>query len=265
MPSKANQYLGPTPIQITLLFIYTLTNSLTLFALTVLLLRNTYTLASNTTTIENWEIDRHDILVRRARANGGYLDGPDGKKIRIQRQEFPYDIGVWRNLKQAMGRRVWGWLWPFSFTPSNSSGLVFETNGFEDPNTIWPPPDPDRMPRRQYSLADHDDPFTAPDFDVSAFRERQRRDYRRFARDDDGAGIKRRTPFERSTDASDDGEEEIEEGEEEKWAEEKRDEIHDWRNVDGDCLRDFGVDEEVEFVDEDDLPLFEVLKRRKAR
>lgn len=37
-----------------------------------------------------------------------------------------------------------------------------------------------------------------------------------------------------------------------------------WRNSDGDRLRDFGVDEDAEFYDEDDIPLAELLKRRKA-
>jgi len=36
-----------------------------------------------------------------------------------------------------------------------------------------------------------------------------------------------------------------------------------WRNSEGDCLGDFGVEEEVEFYDEDDVPLAELLRRRK--
>jgi palmitoyltransferase len=57
----------------------------------------------NVTTIENWEIDRHETLLRRARASGGFLDGPDGLRVYLKRQEFPFDIGVWSNFKQAMG------------------------------------------------------------------------------------------------------------------------------------------------------------------
>ena len=57
----------------------------------------------NTYTIEGWEIERHEVLLRRARVLGGYLDGPDGKRIRIVRQEFPYDIGLWNNVVQGMG------------------------------------------------------------------------------------------------------------------------------------------------------------------
>ena len=83
------------------------------------------------TTIEGWEIERHETLVRRARLLGGYLDGPDGTKVRIRKQEFPYDIGILRNMRQGMGGTLWLWIWPFLATPSNKSGLYFETNGFE--------------------------------------------------------------------------------------------------------------------------------------
>ncbi|KAI4245555.1 MAG: hypothetical protein L6R42_010151 [Xanthoria sp. 1 TBL-2021] len=248
------------------LFTFTLTNSITLFALAVLLIRNIYTLASNTTTIEGWEIDRHDTLVRRARSYGGYLDGPDGMKIRIQRQEFPYDIGIYANMRQTIGTGLWAWLWPFAATPRNEMGLEFETNGFEHPTTSWPPPDPDRMPRRQYNLTDHDDRFTntdkASNINIQAFRERQRRDYLRFSNDDDGyTEMKHRSTYNRSSDiwsdASDDAS-----GEDEH--QDQRDD--EWRDAEGDRLRDFGVDEdeeEVEYVDEDDIPLSEIVSRRK--
>jgi len=55
------------------------------------------------TTIEGWEIERHETLLRRAKVLGGYLNGPDGQRVRIVRQEFPYDIGIWANFKQGMG------------------------------------------------------------------------------------------------------------------------------------------------------------------
>lgn len=34
---------------------------------------------------------------------GGYLDGPGGVRVHIQKQEFPYDIGIWNNIKYGMG------------------------------------------------------------------------------------------------------------------------------------------------------------------
>lgn len=78
-------------------------NSVVLFGLSILLVRSLWMLALNQTTIEGWEIERHKTLLRRARVFGGYLDGPDGIKIRIEKQEFPYDIGIWRNIKAGMG------------------------------------------------------------------------------------------------------------------------------------------------------------------
>jgi palmitoyltransferase len=97
------QYLGPSALQLLHLFLLIVINSLMFFALSILLIRTIWCLAINTTTIEGWEIERHATLVRRARYYGGYLHGPDGQKIRIVKQEFPYDIGIWKNLKQGMG------------------------------------------------------------------------------------------------------------------------------------------------------------------
>ena len=106
-------------------------NSFTLFALTLLLIRNMWVVGANVTTIEGWEIERHETLLRRAKALGGYLDGPDGTKVRITKKEFPYDIGIYQNIGQALGENPLTWLWPFAATPTNESGLTFQTNGFE--------------------------------------------------------------------------------------------------------------------------------------
>lgn len=108
-----------------------MTNSLTLFAILLLLIRNIWVLGANVTTIEGWEIERHATLVRRAKVLGGFLDGPDGVKVRIVRHEFPYDIGILQNIQQALGANPLAWLWPFAATPTNETGLYFQTNGFE--------------------------------------------------------------------------------------------------------------------------------------
>ena len=95
--------MGPSLGQLMLLFTLLVVNSITLTALSVLLARTLWQLGANTTTIEGWEIERHKKLLRRARVLGGYLDGPDGIKVKIRKQEFPYDIGIWKNIKQGMG------------------------------------------------------------------------------------------------------------------------------------------------------------------
>ena len=97
------KYLGPSLAQMIHLFILFVVNSFTLFALFILLIRSLWSLGINTTTIESWEIERHKTLVRRARYFGGYLDGPGGIRIHIKKQEFPYDIGIWGNIKAGMG------------------------------------------------------------------------------------------------------------------------------------------------------------------
>ena len=126
-----SQYLGPTPVQLISLFVLLVVNTMTLFAIGLLLARNTWSLGANVTTIESWEIERHKTLVRRAKGRGGYLDGPDGIIVKLIKQEFPYDIGIAKNVSQGMGGSPLFWFWPFAGSPSNCSGLAFETNDFE--------------------------------------------------------------------------------------------------------------------------------------
>jgi palmitoyltransferase len=51
-------------------------------------------------------------------------------------------------------------------------------------------------------------------------------------------------------------------GEEEE-EEEKEEGEEGWQNAEGERLRDFGVDEEVEFYDEDNIPLATLMEKRK--
>jgi palmitoyltransferase len=235
----------------------------------ILLVRTAWSLGGNVTTIESWEIERHSRLLRRSRVFGGYLDGPNGIKVRIQKQEFPYDIGIWRNITQGMDSSFpLKWLWPFATTP-RSNGLEFETNGFEDPSTSWPPPDPDRMPRTERHL-DPNEAFTYPNRplsnydEIEAFKMRQRDDLLRWQNQSE---IHHCKPFhdrqgssagpvlecdstEYGNDVDDDASESGEEG---------------WQDSGGNRLKDYGVDEVIEFYDEDEIPLSELLRRRKAK
>ena len=77
-------------------------NSLTLFILAILLARSIWSIGANETTIEAWEVERHETILRRAKRNGGFLTVPGGDDIRIERHEFPYDIGIWSNMGQSM-------------------------------------------------------------------------------------------------------------------------------------------------------------------
>ncbi|KAK2737631.1 Palmitoyltransferase [Onygenales sp. PD_40] len=239
-----------------------------LFALAILLTRTLWCLGGNTTTIEVWEIERHRTLIRRARVFGGYLDGPDGVRVRIQKQEFPYDIGIWNNIKSGMGgsANVISWFWPFAATPPQNSGLEFEVNGFEENTLSWPPPDPDRMNKLapQINLEEaftYQRQYHSQREEIEAFKTRQDEDIRRRQT---GSEIERRRPFHEryahyAEIAGDSDLSESERGGNSDSGEEG------WRDSEGDRLGDFGVDEEVEFYDEDDIPLAELLRRRKNR
>jgi len=237
-------------------------NTLTLFLVSITFLRTAWGLGANVTTIESWEIERHEQLLRRARALGGYLDGPDGIRIKIVRQEFPYDIGIWSNIVQGMGTaNLIAWFWPFSATPRTTS-LNFETNGFEDPGTSWPPPDPDRMPRLDRPLNPHD-AFVHDHVGLSAneellaFKQRQQADFEQRPGHYD---VKRRKPFHERFDSTSPKpvendyagqDEDLDSGEE------------GWQDSGGNRLKDYGVDEDVEFYDEDNIPIAELMKRRR--
>ncbi|KAL8935522.1 MAG: hypothetical protein Q9216_005382 [Gyalolechia sp. 2 TL-2023] len=224
-----------------------------------MLARNVWVAGSNVTTIEGWEIERHEALVRKARAQGGYVDGPDGLKLKIVKQEFPYDIGIYQNAKQAMGTTILLWLWPLAPTPQNDSSVKFETNGFEDPGTRWPPPDPERIPRRQYNSNNNNepDPFVysaeTSGFDVQAFRQRQKLDILRYA--ENGDTTTRHTPaWESGHNMSKDPVDHSQHANSRHHFEMPR---FDWHNSDGDSLGDFGVDKDAE----EDIPLAEIRKR----
>ncbi len=137
---------------------------------------------------------------------------------------------------------------------------------FVDPVLAWPPPDPDRIPRQmrqpdesQNSMYEHSTSWSQDQ--IEAFRRRQQEDFKRF--DNEASPIIRRKPFHQrhaaeehqsqspsrvsiSSDYTGAGEE-------------------TWRDTAGDRLNDFGVDETIEFYDEDDMPLAMLLERNDPK
>ncbi|BCS21200.1 putative palmitoyltransferase with autoacylation activity Pfa4 [Aspergillus puulaauensis] len=257
-------YLGPSIVQLGHLFVLFVVNSLTLFALFVLLVRTLWSLGSNTTTIESWEIERHETLLRRARHFGGFLPGPGGINVRISRQEFPYDIGIWSNIKAGMGGsfNVISWFWPLARTPDRSTGLEFEENGFEDSTVSWPPPDPDRIPlppRAQQNGFAYGAAANMGHIDIEAFNQRNTADLRRRKAH---AEVERRKPFHARFDESASDSSENDGGVPDHGSDNGEE---SWRNSEGERLRDFGVDEEAEFYDEEDIPLAMLMQQRAER
>ena len=119
--------------------------------------------------------------------------------------------------------------------------------------------------------------------DMESFRARQAADMARYE-DADGEYVVRRRPSHERAQATMDGERGVyESDEEEVLVNDDDDEVEPagasisaggqdaddageegWRNKEGERLADFGVDEVVDFYDEDDVPLAELVKRKKA-
>ena len=204
--------------------------------------------------IESWELERHEALVARSRKTGGYVYVSGGQRMRIEHQEFPYDVGIWRNLCQGMGtHNILMWFLPFGGGPGIESAASYEVNGFEDEGKVWPPPDPDKMPRagrpsEDDSAVKH---YGSVGEEVEAFKRRQQKDYERRA-------AKKRQDDEDGSAYEDSGESESE-------YEEGMDGEEGWTNSDGDRLKDYGVDEEAEVLGDDEIPLGELLRRRKLK
>ena len=154
-----------------------------------------------------------------------------------------------------------------------------QANHTLDPSMPWPPPDPDRLFRAVRQ------PLSGSGFtqsmDVEEFRKRQAADLARYE-DADGDYVVRRRPFHerlggmQKTDRTriydnDDNDEDVlvtddEDPEEVSPPPTVGDGAGEegWRNKEGERLADFGVDEVTEFYDEDDLPLAEIIRRRKV-
>lgn len=150
-----------------------------------------------------------------------------------------------------------------------------------DADTSWPPPDPDRIPRRFEPIESttNNSAFTTSEQstsgidEIEAFRRRQQADIQR------REGFHRRRPFhERYAKLANNNNNDSDVGDEDE-VDSLNDARHShedigssggeegWRDPEGDRLGDFGVDEDAEFYDEDDIPLARLIeqKRNQAR
>jgi len=252
---------------------------MTFLGLSLLFLRALYGVVMNITIIEGWEIERHAILVKRARRNGGILYAPGGKEIRLVQQEFPYDIGIGSNMVQAMGTiNVLAWLWPFASSLPVDGGLEFEENGLEGPDKSWPPPDPDKLYR---NVAPVDaSKAVVKSLDPEEFRRRQEEDLKRLYAIRDGKDfIRQRRSYqdeERDYDSDvlyESSDDEKDDSDAERAINNDVDIIHKrrmkrnkeaWHNSEGETLADFGVDEDEEYYNEEQIPLAELMMKRIA-
>lgn len=112
--------------------------------------------------------------------------------------------------------------------------------------------------------------------DPEDFRRRQEADLQRQRHS--SSGLQRRQPFHlryEDKDARNTNQAARDDYSDEDLDDVKQDELHkpiamdegeeSWRNSEGERLADFGVDEDIEFYDEDDLPLSEIMRRRQMQ
>jgi palmitoyltransferase len=282
-------YLGPSLSSLIGLTVLALANAATVFALGVLLFTTVKGWVFNCTMIENWEVDRHEAVLARmddTGPGGGHFWSDDDAALRetLERIEFPYDIGVFANMAQAMGtRNPLRWFLPVfgggpvinNETPGKGPGWEWEENGFNDLPGLWPPPDPERMrqarrgawPGAAQQLGPRYDQYQTPEEVKAAFAKRQKEDFLRRRRVH-AQQVHQRSGIIAELEETDElprsGEER--DGENDEWVE-----THLWTNSDGDRLWDYGVDEDVEEElisadnKDDDVPLAELIRRRTVR
>ncbi|CAK7562933.1 MAG: Palmitoyltransferase [Sporothrix epigloea] len=288
-------YLGPTLPQLIHLTILGLVCGGTTLALSIMLYTTVQSWMFNTTMIEGWEIERHEAVVDRyssTSSDGSWWgddeeddddDEEDDSNEREERRlrkavalrmriEFPYDLGIFNNMAQAMGTsNVLLWFLPFAGGPkiataSGSSGLGWDwpENGFNDRTGMWPPPDPEKLrhaaaqgrwPAAAAAISgqgsstalvsgndEHERQWGTPEEEKAAFYARQQADFRR--RRTKIAGPVGRIDLDDIFEQGMDGE-------------------PGWTNSDGDRLRDYGVDEEAE--NDEDVPIALLLQRQNAQ
>ncbi|KAF3168419.1 Palmitoyltransferase [Orbilia oligospora] len=278
-------YLGPSTSNLILLVVLLLANTLTDFAIIVLWIRIIANITEGYTTIEWWEQERHNALVRR--------------KV-VRRQLYPFDIGIYSNICLFMNGGVFTWWFPFlpnravgeGGTGGNGGGLRYEVNGFEKTWLSWPPPDPEKFginERRHMQKEMEGGPWTTGEYDVSdvsAFRRRQREDMKRrgyqkgdddkddYASEGEEEGGRDVDNYKRDEDLLDSYLDSTAGGYEGRGIEgtyyderKRQEEIKKkWRNEEGERLADYGVDEDADVLDdEDSVPLAELLRRRRER
>lgn len=291
-------YLGPTPRAMAHLVLLGAAAGITALALGVLLAATARGWALNVTMIDGWEADRHEAVLLRHKKGGwwaGANAAPGGvpAPARIERVEFPYDVGFFANMSQAMGtRNVLMWFFPFAGGPvvsetcGKGTGWEWEENGFNDREGMWPPVDPEKArlaangrisgwpgsaaARQAEEAEGGSGAKRTPEEERAAFKARQEMDLRRRQ---GMSGIIAELEEDEDIDDYDfaDGDEEEEEApgvDDHEYYEQGLDGEPGWTNSDGDRLRDYGVDEDAEedliVLEDDDVPLAELIRRRKV-
>lgn len=299
-------YLGPTLLQLVWLTVFALITGTTSLLLGMMLGTTVKGWLFNTTMIEGWEVDRHEAVLERMETDEGFWrrEGENADvddKLWIEPVEFPYDIGIYANMAQAMGTaNPILWFLPFASSPKiapnrdgqqRGTGWEYEENGLNDAPDMWPPPDPERLRNnrvwrsKRHELQAERESFevsaqrwTSPEEQREAFRRRQDRDLLRWE------GTRSRILGELEEIDDYDFVDDPYRGDRSTMMMTGSRNHAGWVNADGEQLRDYGVDEDADEVrrhqplysdkeshryqeeeDDEEVPLAELVRRRKVR
>lgn len=134
----------------------------------------------------------------------------------------------------------------------------------KDPSVSWPPPDPDRIPlpaRPSFPDESHSpQTYGSAREEIEAFNRRKMQD---LDRPKFYSNVQRRKRFHDRYEQGEDDESSDEQPSGLTYGDESDEGEESWRNAEGERLRDFGVDEDVEFYDEEEVPLAVLVQQRR--
>ncbi|KAG6041811.1 hypothetical protein E4U41_001555 [Claviceps citrina] len=259
-------HLGPTLPALVGLALSALICLFTSLALGIMLIATIKNWLFNCTMIEGWQLERHEAILEREGMDCRDLRGPDGKKVRVEKVEFPYDVGIFANMSQAMGTSNFIlWLLPFSPSPKvgkdgKGNGWDWEENGFNRNKGMWPPLDPERLRRENHEWPAARRDFAAELRDVEASLE----DHQRML-------TQRQTRVADQNILAELEEVDNYDSVDEQGQLNNFEDPASWRNTEGEALQDYGVDRDAEgydsetYLEEHDLPISELIRRRRRR
>ncbi|GJJ78833.1 palmitoyltransferase ZDHHC6 [Entomortierella parvispora] len=135
---------GPSKVQVIFMVVNILVDGGVLLAVGTLCVYHLWSMMSNTSTIEAWEQEKVEAMI---------------KKGRIRKILYPYDVGCWKNYLQVLGPNIWLWLWPQQML---GTGTDFEVLDDKDAALIWPP--------REYQTSKRQERTFVSDYTTSSMR-----------------------------------------------------------------------------------------------
>ena len=163
-------------------------------------LATAWDLLQGRTTVEAKEMATYESVVERRKSSRGWWgdqdsgSGSEPEGSPFEEVEFPYELGLFGNLAEAMGSRnpLW-WIWPFAASPrvdpdGSASGVGWRwlENGDNPRQGMWPPPEVVKSRRGRTRKSERVAVRTTMVegdgvLDQDAFRQRQRADLERRA------------------------------------------------------------------------------------